>query len=258
MADERARRVSVPYGFDWRPREIFAKTLGMKSHEWKQLATNGIVKFCLRGMLGLRQQTTLFEFFSVLRCICFEHVDTNSIDSLEQRVHRVLALLERDFPISLQVIVFHLLHHLPMFLKRFGPVYNFWMYPYERFNSWIIRRVLNRRFPESTVVETYRLTEWANLMELSGELPTGTITEEISSSDCSVVPESKHLTLSRDIMEALRSFCLSEVLQFRELMDQYNKEKAQAKVRHQLKQFPSPAEWSPKHGLPLSDDQHIM
>ena len=65
----------------------------------------------------------------------------DSIDSLEEQVHKVLALLERDFPVSLQVIVFHLLHHLLMFMKQFGPVYSYWMYPYERFNSWVIRHV---------------------------------------------------------------------------------------------------------------------
>lgn len=33
LADERAMRMLVPTGFDWRPREIFSKTTGMKSHE---------------------------------------------------------------------------------------------------------------------------------------------------------------------------------------------------------------------------------
>ena len=139
LADERAMRVLVPTGFDWRPREIFSKTTGMKSHEWKQLACNGILKFCLRGMLGKNQRRTLYKLFDVIALICAEDIDITSIDDLEQQVHRVLALLERDFPVSLQVIVFHLLHHLPMFLKRFGPAYTFWMYPYERFNSWITR-----------------------------------------------------------------------------------------------------------------------
>lgn len=83
----------------------------------------------------------------------------------------MLALLECDFPVSLQVIVFHLLHHLPSFLKRFGPAYTFWMYPLERFNSWIARRVHSRRYPESTVLETYRLFEFTAFLSLAGLLP---------------------------------------------------------------------------------------
>lgn len=80
----------------------------MKSHEWKQLACNGILKFCLRGMLGQKQRRTLYKLFDVIALICAEDIDITSIDTLEQQVNRVLALLERDFPVPLQVIVFHL------------------------------------------------------------------------------------------------------------------------------------------------------
>ena len=48
LADDRAKRIFVPFGFDWHPRDIFKKTTGMKSHEWKQLSCHGILKFCLR------------------------------------------------------------------------------------------------------------------------------------------------------------------------------------------------------------------
>ena len=123
----------------------------------KSVLASGILKFCIRGLLGDTQRKTLYEFCDVLSLLVAEGVNVSDLDSLEYRVHRVLSLLERDFPVSLHVIVFHLLHHLPMFIRRFGPTYGFWMYPMERFNSWVSRRVLNRRYPESTVLETYRL-----------------------------------------------------------------------------------------------------
>ena len=47
------------------------------------------------------------------------------------------------------------------------------MYPFERFNSWIARRVINRRYLEAIVVETYRLSEWAHFMEISEQLSNG-------------------------------------------------------------------------------------
>ena len=31
------------------------------------------------------------------------------------------------------------------------------MYSFERFNSWMCRRALNRAFPEATVMETYHV-----------------------------------------------------------------------------------------------------
>ena len=107
----------------------------MKSVQWKHTITSGILKYCIRGLLGSHQRRTLYELSDVLSVLVAEEVDMSTIDVVEYRTHRVLALLERDFPVSLHVIVFHLLHHLPMFLKRFGSAYGFWMFPLERFNS---------------------------------------------------------------------------------------------------------------------------
>ena len=158
IGNNRALTVKAPSGTDWRPCRLFHKSaFRMKSNEWKHVLASGILKFCIRGLLGDAQRKTLYEFCDVISLLATGEVNVSELDSLEYRVHRVLSLLERDFPVSLHVIVFHLLHHLPMFIRRFGPTYGFWMYPMERFNSWVSRRVLNRRYPESTVLETYRL-----------------------------------------------------------------------------------------------------
>jgi hypothetical protein len=36
----------------------------------------------------------------------------------ENKWHQALACIERDFPSSLQTFVFHLLHHLPTYVKQ--------------------------------------------------------------------------------------------------------------------------------------------
>ena len=51
-----------------------------------------------------------------------------------------------------------MLHHVVEGIHRFGPVYSTWMYSYERFNSWLSRRALNRFRPEATIMETYRVS----------------------------------------------------------------------------------------------------
>ena len=172
-ACDRATSIQVPIGFGWKPQALFNSSapIGMKSHSWKQLVATGILKYCLRGLLGMQQRQTLFRFFTVLAMLCCESVNVVFLEQLELDLHESLALLERDFPVSLHVIVFHLLHHLPFYLKRFGPPVVFWMYSLERFNSWIIRRVKNRRYPESTVVQTYLLFELSNFFKMSGEIP---------------------------------------------------------------------------------------
>ena len=51
------------------------------------VATNGILKFCLRGMLGKKQRKTVYLLFDTLSCICADAVDMDLVDELEQQVH---------------------------------------------------------------------------------------------------------------------------------------------------------------------------
>ena len=127
-------------------------------------------------MLGETQRKTLFHFLDSLSLLLSESIKKSCMRDIESRLHHSLALMERDFPMTLQVmcgyhycivtdvvvictqvITMHILHHIPQGISRFGPVYGTWMWQYERFNSWICRRVLNRRHPEATVMETYRV-----------------------------------------------------------------------------------------------------
>ena len=94
---------------------------GLKSNEWKHVLISGILKFCIQGLLGEQQESTLVEICDVVSLLCKDQVDMQSIDALEVRVHRVLSMVERDFPTCMHVI-FYLLHHLPMFVRRFGPL----------------------------------------------------------------------------------------------------------------------------------------
>ena len=48
----------------------------------------------------------------------------------------------------------HLIRHIFDGVKHSGSVYASWMFAYERFNSWLHRRVMNRRYPEATLMET--------------------------------------------------------------------------------------------------------
>lgn len=63
-------------------------------------------------------------------------------------------------------ITTHLMHHIVDSIKRFGPVYSTWMYAFERFNSWLCRRALNRYRPEATTMETYRVINIINDFDL--------------------------------------------------------------------------------------------
>lgn len=145
----------------------------MKSHDYKQLC-HGPLKFCLRGILKQTQRLTLFQLLDVICDLCAEEQDAQQLDNLSQRVNIALALMERDWPISLLNITTHLLHHIvPLSIARFGPVYGTWMYVFERFNSFLCKRALNKRYPEASAVETYRLFEWVHFMRETKRMPDG-------------------------------------------------------------------------------------
>ena len=57
----------------------------------------------------------------------------------------------------LKVVTNHILHHLPEGIQKFGPVHGTWMFAYERFNSWLCRRAMNRKHPEATILRTYQV-----------------------------------------------------------------------------------------------------
>jgi hypothetical protein len=189
LANKRSLSVRSPSGMDWKPSKLFGKDASyLNSNQWKHVIASGILKFCVRGLLGKAQETTLMELCDVLSILCSEQVNTENMDAVEYRLHRVLSLMERDFPATVHVITLHLLHHLPMYMRRFGPLYSFWMYPMERFNNWIKNRVLNRRFPEATVMESYRLYEMGFYLQLSGQLPFGAtvdvLSEPVTDTEC--------------------------------------------------------------------------
>ena len=52
----------------------------------------------------------------------------------------------------------HMVRHIARGIASYGPAHSWWMYVYERMNSWICRRVTNRRHPEANVMETYRVS----------------------------------------------------------------------------------------------------
>lgn len=56
-------------------------------------------------MLQDRQRTTLFLFLDAVRKILDESIDQSKFQELESEINLALALMERDFPADIQVIV---------------------------------------------------------------------------------------------------------------------------------------------------------
>ena len=64
---------------------------------------DGVLKYCLRGLLGETQRKTFFHLMDILRKVCSDCQDCDTLPALEREINEVCAEIERDFPISVQV-----------------------------------------------------------------------------------------------------------------------------------------------------------
>ena len=64
------------------------------------MVSKGILKFCLRGMLGQQQRKSLFTLLDTLALVLSERHHLEDLPDLEAKLNVALALMERDFPVS--------------------------------------------------------------------------------------------------------------------------------------------------------------
>ncbi|XP_033758044.1 uncharacterized protein LOC117340391 [Pecten maximus] len=121
-------------------------------------------------MLGEAQRTTLCNFLVGLETLFKSPTDMATINTTEQTWHVTLCEMERDFPLSVQSFVMHLMHHLPQYIKQYGPPNNFWMYPYERFNKTLSESITNSRYPELSAVKKMEVHWLVTMLESAGFL----------------------------------------------------------------------------------------
>ena len=124
-----------------------------------------------------------------------------------------------------------------MYLRRLEPVCGFWIYSFECFNSWIIRRSLNHCFPESTVIETYQLHKWAHFLQYSWHVPSNSLF-------CLEVMEVQEIGNSANHMHAGQLTCTGPPSSLQRctqavwcFMLKYAADKKRAEQRHQLQKF---------------------
>ncbi|XP_021368398.1 uncharacterized protein LOC110460022 [Mizuhopecten yessoensis] len=170
-ANSRLASMRFPKNFGDVPDTLFTNICGgMKSHTWNQLYTTGVLRYCLRGMLGEQQRKSLNEFLLGLEGLFKTPTDMDTIDQLAERWHITLCTMERDFPLSLQSYVMHLLHHLPQYVKLYGAPSNFWMFPYERFNKTLSECITNARNLELNAVKKMEMHWLVSMLGSAGYL----------------------------------------------------------------------------------------
>lgn len=70
------------------------------------ICTDGVqgdLQYCLRGMLGQQHRTTLFFFLDTFSAALAEFHHHEDLPILEEQMDLAITLMERDFPVSIQV-----------------------------------------------------------------------------------------------------------------------------------------------------------
>ena len=57
-----------------------------------------------------------------------------------------------------QTLCMHIMHHSTDTLYKYGPATSQWMYGFERFMAFLSGRIHNRKQPEATAIEAYRVS----------------------------------------------------------------------------------------------------
>ena len=96
-----------------------------------------------RDLLPLSQLRTSIVFLDVLQEFHSIKFTSEGIEKLKGDVIKVMVLLKRDCPIWLCNITTHHVCHMVEKIADNGPLYSSWMYPFERMNSWSMRRRMN-------------------------------------------------------------------------------------------------------------------
>ena len=130
------------------------KLLGMKSHDCHVLMTH-MLPIAIRGILQPQIRHTITKLCLFFNNIHSKVIDTEELEKWQKDIYVTLSELEMHFPPSFFDVMVHLISHIVKEIKACGPVFQRYMYPFERFMGFLKGHVRNRHRPEGSIVEGY-------------------------------------------------------------------------------------------------------
>ena len=124
------------------------------THAWHEYLSKNVMLYAIRDWSNDKLKRSLMFWLSVMNRLVSYEVDIRCHEKIKQDMSLAACLMERDFPLVVSYITTHLLLHEPDTCSKFGPVHSRWMFPYERLNSFISRRVQGKKHPESSAIKT--------------------------------------------------------------------------------------------------------
>ncbi|KAG9016819.1 hypothetical protein FRB90_002069, partial [Tulasnella sp. 427] len=156
------------------PRGIGTKTFGSPTADQWRLFTTMALPMTLIPIWGQESPSTRFyqmleNFMHLVVILDLGARRTTSKDRRAAITMHTLKYLEGIRVLFPQATIppnFHLIYHLPDFLKYFGPVHSWWAFPFERLNGILQKRPINNRFAELEKTIMRGFIRGANLLAL--------------------------------------------------------------------------------------------
>ena len=149
------------------------KLRGLKTHDFHVLMQH-VLPLCLRNICNEKVVGAIICVSRVFRKICSKVVDADQKEQMLQDVAETICTLEKELPLSIFVIMMHLLIHLVEEMFLCGPVQTRWMYPFEQFMKGLKSFVKNKSKSESSMAHGYLKEESIGFLNeyLSNYTPT--------------------------------------------------------------------------------------
>ncbi|KAL4567864.1 hypothetical protein LXL04_023460 [Taraxacum kok-saghyz] len=127
---------------------------GMKSHDCHVLMAR-MIPIAIHGILPDRIRHTVTKLCLFFNMIHSKVINPEVLESWQSDIILTLCQLEMYFPPSFFDVMVHLVSHIVNEIKCCGPVFERYMYPFERHMSIFKGYVRNRYRPEGSIVEGY-------------------------------------------------------------------------------------------------------
>ncbi|KAL4573860.1 hypothetical protein LXL04_020680 [Taraxacum kok-saghyz] len=150
--------VKVPSGYSSNIKKLVSmdelKLFGMKSHDCHVLMAH-MIPIAIRGILPDRIRHTVTKLCLFFNMIHSKVINPEVLDSWQSDIILTLCQLEMYFPPSFFDVMVHLVSHIVHEIKCCGPIFERYMYPFERHMGIFKGYVRNRYRPEGSIVEGY-------------------------------------------------------------------------------------------------------
>lgn len=143
----------------------------------------------LRGRLTEEIRNSIFKLVDVFQQLNVEETTMQYINNLESNIVETMCQVELHLPLTMQVLSFHLLHHICESLRSYGTVSSMWMAYLERYNKHVSGLIRNRRFPEQSIASSYELMDFASFVLTSKDTKRDMIYNALQEMDAEINSE---------------------------------------------------------------------